>query len=255
MASKSKGQSQQIKMDSKREFLESSQVNNWIKNALSQLVANRPDDPIAFLDQFFGNLGENTNKMNQALELISISHHSNHGFSQNATSAYEVLSQPKSARHPAGVLGGTYKTFLDHICSSMPVEVREQLFKKIAPRDFEFIPVDVFQSGLLACLILGDYLSISESLYKVLDSSNDNTVEKQVCEAVITELEEILNLSSHLDPTSYVNVGRKLQPDYLALALEDANISSKSSQKLSLSCEDFLKLIAQLFIQKVKPLR
>lgn len=40
----------------------------------------------------------------------------------------------------------------------MPVEVREQLFKKIAPRDFEFIPVDVFQSGLLACLILGGEL-------------------------------------------------------------------------------------------------
>ncbi|PIK57815.1 putative tubulin polyglutamylase complex subunit 1 isoform X2 [Apostichopus japonicus] len=177
----------------KSRLAESSQVNNWIKNALSQLVANRPDDPIAFLDQFFGNLGENTNKMNQALELISISHHSNHGFSQNATSAYEVLSQPKSARHPAGVLGGTYKTFLDHICSSMPVEI---------------------------------YLSISESLYKVLDSSNDNTVEKQVCEAVITELEEILNLSSHLDPTSYVNVGRKLQPDYLALALKMSAVNT-----------------------------
>lgn len=54
----------------------------------------------------------------------------------------------------------------------------------------------------LCCLCFSDYLSISESLYKVLDSSNDNTVEKQVCEAVITELEEILNLSSHLDPTS-----------------------------------------------------
>lgn len=50
--------------------------------------------------------------------------------------------------------------------------------------------------------LFSEYLSISESLYKVLDSSNDNTVEKQVCEAVITELEEILNLSSHLDPTS-----------------------------------------------------
>lgn len=242
-------------MDSKREFLETSHVNNWIKNALSQLVANRPDDPIAFLDQFFGNLGENTNRTNQALELISMSHHSKHGFAQNVTAAYEVLSQPKSSRHPVGVTGGTYKAFLDLVCSSIPVEIKDKLFKKISPREFEFIPLDVFHSGILACLILEEFIAISESLYKVLDCNSDNLVEKQVCETVITEFEDILSLSSHLDPTSYVNVGRKLQPDYLALALEDAQIMSKSSPNSGMSREEFLRLIAEVFIQKVKPLR
>ncbi|KAJ8019866.1 Tubulin polyglutamylase complex subunit 1 [Holothuria leucospilota] len=253
--SRGKPTAESQKIDSKRQFLEGHHVNTWIKNALSQLVSNRPDDPITFLAHFFDNLGEDNNRMNQALEMIKISHHSKPSFVPNVTTAYEILSKPKSSKHPAGLVGSTYKTLLEMICSSMAVEVRESLFQKIGPQDYEYIPLDVFQTGVIACLLLVDFVAVSECLYQILDNSGENAADKHVCEAVIRELEEILQVSSYLDPKSYITVGRKLQPDLLSLALEDAHISSNSSQKSYMKCEEFVQLTAQLFISKMKPLK
>uniref|UniRef100_A0A8D0GX86 Tubulin polyglutamylase complex subunit 1 n=1 Tax=Sphenodon punctatus TaxID=8508 RepID=A0A8D0GX86_SPHPU len=238
-----------------------------VREALLKVLEARPDEPVAFLAGYFEKLvlsspeagdgggdhhGQHQQRLVRALWYVHLAHHSHRtAFNNNISMAYECLSAGGRRKKP-GVNGKIYSELLKRICrdGEVPEEIISPLLRKITCRDHEAVPFDIFRYGVLTCFVLLEFLAKADTLYDVLDDSS-GVADKRVCLAVLGTLEEALQASNFSVPVRYLEVGSKLGPDCLALAMDRALVDRKVSA--SMNRGEFLRRATALFITKVKP--
>ncbi|XP_019393772.1 PREDICTED: tubulin polyglutamylase complex subunit 1 [Crocodylus porosus] len=248
------------------EFLRQAGVTTMVREALLKLLEARPEEPVAFLADYFeklvlsspeaadggGDPRGQPQRLARALWYVRLAHHSHRtAFNNNVSMAYECLGASGRRKKP-GVNGRIYSELLRRICqdSEAPQEVTSPLLQRIQCRDHEAVPFDVFRYGVLTCFVLLEFVAKADTLYDVLDDGS-GIADKRVCQAVLGTLEEALGASDFSVPIRYLEAGSKLGPDCLALAMDRALLERKLST--SMKREEFLKKAAVLFIAKVKP--
>ncbi|XP_071509897.1 tubulin polyglutamylase complex subunit 1-like [Diadema antillarum] len=242
------------KAEIRREYLERSHVGKWIRDSLSKLITNRPDDPIQFLANYFESIREKGNRVVRAYQLLILTHHSRLAFEDNVATAYQLLSTPSSSKHSFGLTGSVYKELLRKITRFVPETVEDELMRKIGPRDHEFIPLQVFQHGVLTAFVLLDYLQQAQDLHECLDLHSTGNVPQALCSAVLQELQETI-VNTTTDPLSIIQAGARLNESHILECLEEAETDMKSSRHVTMQAEEFVKNSASIFLQKVKPMR
>ncbi|NXC41280.1 TPGS1 polyglutamylase, partial [Penelope pileata] len=250
------------------EFLLQADVTAMVREALLKVLEARPEEPISFLADYFerlvlggpGAAGEAaaelpgpTQRLCRALWYVRLAHHSHRtAFNNNISTAYEVLGASGRRRRP-GVDGRLYSELLRRICQhgDAPQEAAAALLRRVQCREHEAVPFDVFRYGVLTCFVLLEFAAKAQALYEVLGGDN-GAADQRVCQAVLCALEEALGAGGSSGPGRYLEVGSKLGPDCLAVAMERA-LREERKRSPSMSREEFLRKATALFVAKVKP--
>lgn len=239
--------------ESDRQFLDRSNVGNMMKDVIGKIIANRPEDPIAFLAEYFDSLEEQTSLVARARQLIIMTHHSRPVFEINVRMAYETLQKSKCAKKLYGVNGSVYNELMRALCRDFPTIVMTKLLRKIECLDHEAIPYDVFKSGVFTCCVLEDYLKLVEYLFNSLDFTKSGKCDKALCETVVDQLKSSL-ASNKTDARKIVEAGYNLGPDGLFFALDKA-MKKDTHVSTALTLDMFTAECCDAFISKVKKVR
>ncbi|XP_072260860.1 tubulin polyglutamylase complex subunit 1 [Pyxicephalus adspersus] len=250
------------------DFLVQAGVRTMMREAVLKLVETRPEDPVAFLADYFGRLGPGPAggaaaadlcpqlpgqlRLGRALWYLKLAHHSQRtAFNNNLTVAYDCLSAGGKKKKP-GLNGKLYTDLLTKICheGDLPKEISSALLKKIQCRDHEAVPFDVFRYGVVTCFVMMEFRSKADTLFNILDE--DSQSDQRVCQTVLDTLKEALVASDLSVPASYLEAGSKLGPDCLAVAMDRALLGKKTG--VPMSRNEFLKEACSLFLDKVKPM-
>eukprot|EP00062_Callorhinchus_milii_P013685 gi/632962033/ref/XP_007897087.1/ PREDICTED: LOW QUALITY PROTEIN: tubulin polyglutamylase complex subunit 1 [Callorhinchus milii] len=239
-------------------------VGDVVRDALLRVLENRPEDPLSFLSEYFGNLtaaaeeredplsrgtGEQQEQITRALKQLQLCHYDRPAFNNNLAVAYQILSCPVQKRKKSGLTGEAYTQLLKQICEDKTTP-SSSLIQKLQCRAYEAVPFNVFRHGTLTCFIFLHFLKISEGLFEVVAESGK--VNRTVCEAVIAALKEAVGISDYTKPMSYLEAGSKLGPDRLGKAMEQAVRLRKSEVASLVTKEEFIHRVASLFTEKVK---
>ena len=219
-----------------------------MKDVLGKIIANRPEDPITFLADYFDSLEEQTSLVARARQLIIMTHHSRPVFDTNVRMAYEALQKSKCGKKLYGVNGEVYNELLRSLCRDYPTVVMNKLLRKLECLEYEAVPYDVFKSGVFTCYVLEDYLKLVEYLFNALDINKTGKCDKGLSDTVIEQLKSSL-ATNKTDARKIVEAGYNLGPDGLFFALEKA---MKRDTITVLTLDMFTVECCEAFISKVR---
>ncbi|XP_071792445.1 tubulin polyglutamylase complex subunit 1-like isoform X1 [Asterias amurensis] len=239
----------------KRDFLERSGVGNWMRDALSKILSNRPKDAVDFLAQYFSSLGEKSNRLHRAYHHLTLTDYYQPMFASNVAVAYEVLSTSSGSRTPAGLTGIMYRDLLNLICRNIPPPLLEKFLSKIGPRDDEVIYPRVFHSGVMAAFVLIEYLKQTDDLFHLLISQSDtDRVDDELASTMLEELQEALAVKSS-EPISILKAGSRLTNDTITETLMEILVASQREHRKMMTKEEFLLTSFNIYLKEVKPLK
>ncbi|XP_063003419.1 tubulin polyglutamylase complex subunit 1 [Elgaria multicarinata webbii] len=254
--------------EAEAEFLRQAGVTDMVREALLKVLEARPEEPVAFLAGYFEKLAQSSGEADEAatdggdpqrqlrLRLaraswyLGLAHHSHRtAFNNNVSMAYDTLAAAGRRKKP-GVTGKLYGDLLRLLCRERgaPDTIALPLLQKVACREHEAVPFDVFRHGALTCLVLLEFLAKASTLY---DALGGGAADKRICSAVLGTLEDALRATDVSVPIRYLETGSKLGPDCLALAMDKALSERKASE--GLQKEEFLQRASAIFIAKMKP--
>ncbi|KAK3733706.1 hypothetical protein QZH41_011237 [Actinostola sp. cb2023] len=151
------------------DFLYRTGVTSQFKDVIKLLLESRPEDPIAFLAEYFDNVADISTALIRAHQKICLVPYSRPAFYDNLMDAYDLLRYQKGGNGLRGLTGKIYGDVLTLLCRDLPSNQAEPLIKRIMCYDHEVIRFHVFRSGILSSLIYQDFLKQAESLYQELD--------------------------------------------------------------------------------------
>ncbi|KAH3749243.1 tubulin polyglutamylase complex subunit 1-like isoform X2 [Dreissena polymorpha] len=248
--SKKINSSDDIPKESDRQFLEKSNVGALMRDALSKIIANRPEDPISFLADYFDSIEESSSQVQKADQILKLTHYSRPMFESNVRMAYDALAGHRVSKGVHGVDGNVFVELLQALCRDLPEPVTQKLLQKMECRPYEAIHYDVFRSGVFTSCVLLDYVKLAELLFQSLDIQQSGKANKSLCDVVVEQLNTSLG-STRTDARRILESGYNLGVDGLYLALERA--MSRTSRNASLqTCDQFVTEICDCFLSKVK---
>ncbi|XP_052813863.1 tubulin polyglutamylase complex subunit 1-like [Mya arenaria] len=236
--------------ESERQFLERTNVGNLMRDALGKIIANRPEDPIAFFADYFDSIEDGASLVQKADQVLKMTHYSRPLFESNVRIAYDILAAHKVAKKVYGVNGVVFMDLLTALSRNLPDTVVTKLLHKLECRQHEAIHYDVFKSGVLACCVLQDYVKLAEQLFQSLDIHKAGKANKALCDVVVDQLNTALG-STRTDARRILESGYNLGVDGLYLALERAMSRSQRNASLETN-EQFVTEICDAFLCKVK---
>ena len=183
---------------SPEDYLEKTSLNANLKEAVSLLLENRPENPILFLADYFRNLmnGSGTNIM-KAYKLITLNKHDAKSFEDNVFQAYTLLEKGSQS---GGVRGLEFIKLAQMLCIEHPHEVYCLFLKELSltmkildKKEDEHIDFDEFLLGIKTILLLDSYFEEMEVIFKHLDFKKTGRITKdEFMEAIVK-----LNSRSH----------------------------------------------------------
>ncbi|PVD37872.1 hypothetical protein C0Q70_00474 [Pomacea canaliculata] len=239
-------------LETDRQFLERTHINVLLRELLGKIIANRPEDPVVFLADFFqSQLAEHQSSQSQvqrAVKLLCMTHHSQPVFELNVREAYDLLMKQKINKNLRGINGTLYTELLWELCRTLPSSVAMRLMKKLECYDHEAVTFNVFKSSVFTCCIFREFVNIAEKLFASLDIHKNGKPDNVLCEAVIGQLKVALGSSSS-DVKRIIESSYNVGPEVLHQALERAFATSKvhgfynSEQFVAEACETFLSKV------------
>ncbi|XP_002734510.1 tubulin polyglutamylase complex subunit 1-like [Saccoglossus kowalevskii] len=236
--------------ESNREFLERTNVSSQIRDALSKMIENRPEDPVLYLAEYFEGISDNKpSKVTKAYQRILLTHYTRPAFETNAVAAYDTLCTQSGIKGCNGLTGSVYTELLAMLSRDISSVISEKLLKKTQCRDYEVVPYDVYFSGVLACLVLKDYIKEAQSLFNEFDISKSGHANRELCDAALNLLDESVTMTTS-NPVSILEAGVKLSPDKLCRLLSQS-VSVKQRNTSTITWEEFMLISADIFLKKV----
>ncbi|XP_033126345.1 tubulin polyglutamylase complex subunit 1-like [Anneissia japonica] len=224
-----------------------------MRNALTKLLENQPDDALGFLAQYFENLDNKSSRIRYAYQELTLSHYSQVTFESNALSAYDILFSGSAQKKGRSLYGSAFHDLLNLICKDIPSPLVERLMKKICCRDYEVVSFQTFYSGVLACFVIIEYIYETTNLYKVMDASGNNSVNRYLCTSALKQLADSLAIPS-ASQTHMLEAGSMLSSDELGKAMNEAIYLGKDRGSI-MKLEEFVEQSAIIYIDHIKPLR
>ncbi|CAL1548621.1 unnamed protein product [Lymnaea stagnalis] len=243
---------QESSQETERQFMDKYNVNGMLKDVLTKLIANRPDDPIRFIANYFEAIAlddQPEDIVNRALQVLSLTHYSRPVFETNVISAFDILSKFKISKKLHGVNGVVHTQLLKALCKNMPPAVQVKLFKKIECSEHEAVPFTIFRSTIFTCCVLTDFISMAGNLFFTLDVQKTGNADKNLCTSTLDQLKTALS-SSKKDVKRIMESSYNLGPDNLYKVLDKA-MSKNASQSGLYNHDEFIMDACEIFLSKV----
>jgi len=228
-------------------------VTSEIKDAITLVIENRPEDPISFLAEFFDSQASTTTALMRAHQKLILVHHSRPSFQNNLVLAYNILHQQKNINGLQGLTGKTYNDLLTMLCRDLTGIEAEPLQKKVMCLSHEVVRFPVFRLGVLATFVYQDFLKQAESLYSELDLTERGKADKYLCEAILNELKQA-TVKTTEDPVSVIQVGSMLSSQRLNKVMAETLLKSGASNQ-TMGVDEFVMAAAESLLEQIPDFR
>ncbi|XP_068688087.1 tubulin polyglutamylase complex subunit 1-like [Montipora foliosa] len=241
------------KTESPLDFLSRTGVTSQIKDAVTLVIENRPEDPIAFLAEFFDNHASNATALMRAHQKLILVHHSQPSFQNNLVLAYNILHHQKNNGGLRGLTGKTYNDLLAMLCRDLSFTEAEPLKKQIMCFSHEVVRFPVFRLGVLSTFVYQDFLKQAESLYNELDLSERGKADRRLCEVILCELKQAVTKTTD-DPVSVIQVGSMLSSQRLNKVMIEALVKSGATSQ-TMTVDEFVVSAAEVLLEQIPDFR
>ena len=234
-------------------FVERCGAGIAFRDAMSKIIENRPADPISFLADYFHNLSTREDGIKRAIQEIRLTEYGKQAFAANLVNAYEILANDNTSN---AVVGKQMCALIDLLLEDIEVPIRKVVRKKVACRDYEAIPFDVFRSIVIACICTSPFLAEGRQLFATLDFHKQGCVESATCDALLGHLSKCVSRTSgenERTPAVMLKTAFDLSPHNIACCLSEAN--EKSSIRPSVNIDEFLLSLADIYVLSINSLR
>lgn len=177
------------------DYLERQNVGTHLKEAISLLLENRPENPIQFLAEHFrnlqqtpanlGGLGANVPSANgvvassvnilRAYRLITLNRVDIKSFQDNVFHAYTLLEKDHGS---SGIKGFDFIKIAKMLCLEYPPEILKGILALLDKREEENVDFDEFLCGIRTIFMYSSFFEEMEQLFKHLDFQKTGKIQK-----------------------------------------------------------------------------
>eukprot|EP00744_Colponema_vietnamica_P027970 GILI01042248.1.p1 GENE.GILI01042248.1~~GILI01042248.1.p1 ORF type:complete len:248 (-),score=39.55 GILI01042248.1:77-820(-) len=215
-------------IDATDEYLDRTNVTAFLKDAVTLLLENRPENPIKFLADYFQAVVSGSTPIQRSYRYLRLSPHDRQIFMDNLFNAYLTLD---TTRRSAATASGTAATgpanaasksiwtcddfskLLALVCADFPPEVAETVLKVLNKEPADLITFEEFAGGVKACMIYEDFFLDAETIFNQLNEKHGasgrvaatlfvaavKTSPQSSCSEIAGELESLLRSSGKLN--------------------------------------------------------
>ncbi|OMJ83141.1 hypothetical protein SteCoe_15994 [Stentor coeruleus] len=211
------------------EYLERTGVSNVLKDIVTALLENRPENPIHFINDYLKTSSSSCTGVMKSYKLIRLSKFERKSFMDNLVSAYMNLDSKRGGNNQ-GITGLDYTKLLKMICIDFPYEVVDEVLGILGKRDTDIVQFEEFLAGIKAILLYEDFFCEAEELFSYLDNEKTGKVETPRLLAALSKLGE---------NKTFAMPSR----EELKLSLERLNIDEKPLISYGEFCLSLIKII------------
>ena len=227
------------------DFMQRSNAESLVNDAVLALLQARPKDPISFLGDYFGTFLEPKSKLVSAHERIMMNHYTSNIFENNLIDAYKVMqvnSDEKpfevSPPPPIGFTGEEHNELLMMLTNDMPIKYAEPLLKRIVKPDKQSVSFISFRNDITTTMLYQDFIRISLSVYNDIDFSGKGNANKELCTLFLNELKSLIT-----NGASCEKFKTSLSKSLLKYGVFD------SQEKNPMKADEFIQLAIALFLR------
>lgn len=156
------------------EYLEKTGVSNTLKDLVTALLENRPQNPIQFISEYLKI--SSASGVLKSYKLIKLSKYNRRCFMDNLVSAYINLDNKRGVSGQ-GITGIDYMKILKMICLDFPCEIVEEVLAILGKRDTDIVSFEDFSAGINAILMYEEFFCEAEEIFAYLDFNKTGKVE------------------------------------------------------------------------------
>ncbi|KAG8459799.1 hypothetical protein KFE25_014362 [Diacronema lutheri] len=145
---------------SRHEYLDKSGLWAYLKDVVTLLLENRPDEPVDAIADYFRHILQGSSPMLRAHRFIRLARPGAPSFADNLLAAYCALDPVPSAREVVGlrlpqVAVALYKRLINLLCADLPVDVALVVLTSLGSgaREDDVVNFAQFRAGVEACLL------------------------------------------------------------------------------------------------------
>ena len=122
----------------------------YMKDVVALLLENRPEDPVAFVAEYFQNASRGNPPLSRSYNWIRLSDRSRMSFMDNLVTAYNTLDSSTGA---PGLTGKQFNKLLKSLCVDFPVDVVQGIMMLLGKGSSDIVDFPAFYAGVNACLL------------------------------------------------------------------------------------------------------
>ncbi|CAB3982387.1 Hypothetical predicted protein [Paramuricea clavata] len=214
------------KTESPADFLARVGVTRQMQEVISIILENRPEDPVAYIAEYFANIAEHVSSVSQAYQHLCLSHHNQPSFENNLLKAYAVLNRQKCGQGLKGLTGKSYNELLDMLCRDIASNEADTLLNMLQKREQGIVRFNVFASGVTCCFLFKDFISQAKSLFQDLDLSGRGHADYTLCVAMLSQLTTTVSQTNENSSLSILEAGVSLSTQNVDIAMKKASVEN-----------------------------
>ncbi|KAL9642160.1 hypothetical protein ABK040_007165 [Willaertia magna] len=153
-----------------QEYFDQTGVTTYLKDAITLILENRPEDPLEFLSEYFNNVVKGSNSLTRSYRYIKLAKRNQEAFFDNLVAAYNSFSN-KNSPEDIGLNGSEFVKLVKLVCNDFPPEILKKVVDVLNKGNSNtLLSFQEFAAGINACLLYEEYLKIVEELFGQLDS-------------------------------------------------------------------------------------
>ncbi|XP_028393462.1 tubulin polyglutamylase complex subunit 1-like isoform X2 [Dendronephthya gigantea] len=240
------------KSESPGDFLARVGVTRQMQEVLSIILENRPDDPVAYIAEYFSNVAEHVSSVTQAYQYLCLSHHTKPSYENNLLKAYTVLNRQKCGQGLKGLIGKSYNELLAVLCRDISSNESDTLLQLLQKRTHELVRFNDFSSGVTCCFLLKDFISEAKSLFQELDLSGKGHADYTLCITMLSQLTTSVSRTKETSGLSILEAGVSLSAQNVDIAMKRALADSFSQNTgKTMSLDEFVHQAGKIFFSKL----
>lgn len=170
------------------DYLSRNNTTTLVKEAVRVLLANRPDDPLQFLVDFFAP-SRQTKTVENAYSRLCWTDYSMPVYQRNILEVYDTLvSMKNEGTRLKGLLGSRFNELLRKLADDLPTQYANEIYQRIETRDDQVISFKRFYHSVLFLHVMRDFTLIAQAMHRDLDVQGHGKVSRNLCTLVFDHL-------------------------------------------------------------------
>ncbi|CAG9328420.1 unnamed protein product [Blepharisma stoltei] len=160
------------------EYLEKTGVTAVLKDLMTVLLENRPENPVQFISEYLKTSSQSCTGILKSYKLIKLCREEHDSFMDNLVAAYMNLDSKRGGNN-AGLTGSEYLKLIRMLCLDFPSEIVEEVLGVLGKRESDVVVFEEFIAGIQTVLLYEDFLVEAETIFHYLDRENQGRISVQ----------------------------------------------------------------------------